>query len=557
MNTSRRSLLKASALGGSTALLASCDQATRQLTQLLGETVPDHLAVPESAEIDPDFHLLSRAAFGPWPGDVQRVKEMGRDAWIEEQLNPDSIPDNACDLRAERFESLYFSAGDAYEFRKPVLRDELTRHALLRAIYSRRQLFEVMVEFWTDHLNIDLEKGDCIYLKPSDDREVIRKHALGNFHDLIRASATSPAMLVYLDGKSNKVRKNTNDKPNENYARELMELHTLGVHGGYTQDDVREAARCLSGWTFDVKRVFALNQGESFFKPDWHDDGEKTVLGQVIAGRSRARKSVEIVAEDRPNDHRLAAAATDSGGARKSVDGRPEDHRLAAAAYDGSKDIDDLVNIVCSHPSTAQFIATKLCRRFISYTPPESIVQRVADEFTKTKGDIKSLLRVILKSDEFAASRGTLLKRPFKFIVSALRATAADTSAEKGVLEPLHRMGHGLFQYPTPDGYPDEELPWMGTLMWRWNFSLALAGGKQPGARVNLTPLIQALRTEKAKEPDSATWFGHLVGRKPTEKELAAIALTPPTKKDASPEFAAESKQTVGLILASPAFQRC
>ena len=511
MNTSRRSLLKATALTSGSALLASCDQATRQITHLLGEAVPDHLAVPESAEIDPEFHLLSRAAFGPWPGDVQRVKEMGRDAWIEEQLNPESIPDNACDLRAERFESLYFSAGDAYEFRKPVLRDELTRHALLRAIYSRRQLFEVMVEFWTDHLNIDLEKGDCIYLKPSDDREVIRKHALGNFHDLIRASATSPAMLVYLDGKSNKVRTKTDDKPNENYARELMELHTLGVHGGYTQDDVREAARCLSGWSFerfDRDRFFALNLGESFFKADWHDDGEKTVLGTTIS----------------------------AGG--------------------GEKDIDDLVNIVCGHPSTANFLATKLCHRFISHTPPESIVNRVAAEFTKTRGDVKSLLRVILKSDEFAASRGQLLKRPFKFLVSALRATAADTSAEKSVLEPLQRMGHGLFQYPTPDGYPDEELPWMGTLMWRWNFSLALAGGKQPGARVNLTPLIQALR-EKEKEPDAATWFGHLIGRKPTQKELAAVTLPPPAKKDASPEYQAEAKQTVGLILASPAFQRC
>ncbi len=508
MNT-RRSLFKATALGGGTALLAGCEQATRQLTQLLGETVPDHLAVPESAEIDPEFHLLSRAAFGPWPGDVQLVKKMGREAWIEAQLNPDSIPDNACDLRAERFESLYFSAGDAYEFRKPVLREEITRHALLRAIYSRRQLFEVMVEFWTDHLNIDLEKGDCIYLKPSDDRDIIRKHALGNFHDLIRASATSPAMLVYLDGKSNKVRKKTDDKPNENYARELMELHTLGVRGGYTQDDVREAARCLSGWTFDVKRVFALNAGESFFKPDWHDHGAKTVLGKSIG----------------------------AGG--------------------GEKDIDELVNIVCGHPSTATFIATKLCRRFISHEAPSSIIERVAADFRRTNGDIKSLLRVILKSEEFAASRGQLLKRPFKFIVSALRATAADTRAEKGVLEPLLRMGHGLFQYPTPDGYPDEELPWMGTLMWRWNFSLALAGGKQPGATVNLTPLIQALQTEKKKEPDAAKWFGHLVGRKPTGQELAAIALPTPAKKGVSPEYAAVSKQTVGLILASPAFQRC
>ncbi|HYF34751.1 MAG TPA: DUF1800 domain-containing protein, partial [Prosthecobacter sp.] len=443
--------------------------------------------------------LLSRAAFGPWPGDLERVKEMGRAAWIEEQLNPESISDTACELRAERFESIYFSAGDAYEFRKPVLRDELTRHALLRAIYSRRQLFEVMVEFWTDHLNIDLEKGDCIYLKPSDDRDVIRKHALGNFHEMIRASATSPAMLVYLDGKSNKVRKGTADKPNENYARELMELHTMGVHGGYTQDDVREAARCLSGWTFDRNRVFALDQGESFFKAAWHDDGEKRVIGRTIP----------------------------AGG--------------------GKRDLDKLVEIVCDHPSTAAFIAQKLCKRFVSVQPPQGLVDRVAAEFTRTRGHIKSLLRVIFESEEFMASRGQLLKRPFKFVVSTLRALAADTHAEKGILEPLQRMGHGLFQYPTPDGYPDEELPWMGTLMWRWNFALALAAGKQPGARVALQPLTKALSREK-KDPDAAVWFRHFAGRQPTAAELAAFT---------AHEAAGDSKLLVGLILASPACQRC
>jgi hypothetical protein len=492
----RRSILKAATLGGGGFVMAGCDRATRNITQFLGESVPQELHPAQTEEIDPDFHLLSRAAYGPWPGELDRLKQMGRAAWIEEQLNPESIEDAACDLRAERFESLYFSAGDAYEFRKPVLREELTRHALLRAIYSRRQLFEVMVEFWTDHLNIDLEKGDCIYLKPSDDRDVIRKHALGKFSELIRASATSPAMLVYLDGKANKVRKKTNDKPNENYARELMELHTLGVDGGYTQEDVREAARCLSGWTFDAKRVFALNQGESYFRADWHDDGEKKVLGQSIP----------------------------SGG--------------------GEKDLTRLVEIVCAHPNTPRFLATKLCRRFVSASPPESLIRRVASEFSKTQGDIKSVLRTLLNSDEFLASRGQLLKRPFKFMVSAMRAIAADTSADKGVLEPLQRMGHGLFQYPTPDGYPDEELPWMGTLMWRWNFALALAGGKQPGAHVNLAELNQALGGKKG-ESDSAKWFSHFIGRKPSSGELAALSSEP------------SIEQKAGLILASPAFQRC
>ncbi|MBB5036114.1 DUF1800 domain-containing protein [Prosthecobacter dejongeii] len=499
MKLARRDLLKTVTLGSSASVLASCERITNAINQnLLGEGVPAHLHPAESVDIDPDFHLLSRASFGPWPGDVASLKKKGRDAWIEEQLHPDSISDTACDLRAERFESLYFSAGDAYEFRKPVLREELTRHALLRAVYSRRQLFEVMVEFWTDHLNIDLEKGDCIYLKPSDDRDVIRQHALGNFRDLIRASATSPAMLVYLDGKTNKVRRGTTDQPNENYARELMELHTLGVHGGYTQKDVYEAARCLSGWTFDPKRVFALNQGESYFRPDWHDDGTKEVLGQTLP----------------------------AGG--------------------GPKDLDRLVDIVCKHPATAQYIALKLCRRFVSPTPPASLLQTVAAEFTRTQGDICSLLRVIFKSDEFFASRGQLLKRPFKFMVSALRAVAADTQADQSILEPLQRMGHGLFQYPTPDGYPDEELPWMGTLMWRWNFALALAANKQLGAKVNLHPLHKALR-EPGTKAELGRWFGHLIGRQPTGAELATLTQFSPDS----------SASAIGLILASPAFQRC
>ena len=496
MHTTRRSLLKATTLGISAAVLSGCERVVTAVNrEYLGEGLPTKLSLPAGAEIDTEFHLLSRAAFGPWPGDVQRVKKMGREAWIEEQLRPASISDTACDLRAERFESLYFSAGDAYEFRKPVLRDEITRHAMLRAIYSRCQLFEVMVEFWTDHLNIDLEKGDCIYLKPSDDRDVIRKHALGSFHDLIRASATSPAMLVYLDGKANKVRRKTDDKPNENYARELMELHTMGASGGYTQDDVREAARCLSGWTFDRNRFFAMNQSESFFKPDWHDDGEKRVLGQVIPAKG------------------------------------------------GQSDLDRLVDIVCSHPSTANFLALKLCRRFVSEIPPDSLVKRVAAEFTRAQGDIKCVLRLLLNSEEFMASRGQLLKRPLKFMVSAMRAMAADTHAEKYVLEPLQRMGHGFFQYPTPDGYTDDELPWMGTLMWRWNFGMALASGKQPGIRVNVHELGKALGNGKAAN-QTALWFAHLIGRAPKPEELSALE-------------AEDEKQTIGLILAGPAFQRC
>jgi uncharacterized protein (DUF1800 family) len=509
MQTSRRSLLKAATLGGAAAL-SSCERATSILTQSLGQGVPDTLAVCDGSDIDPEFHLLNRAAFGPWPGEIQQVKAMGRDKWIEKQLNPEGIDDTLCDLRAGGFEALEFEPGNAYEFDKKVLRLEITRHALLRAIYSKRQLFEVMVEFWTDHLNIDLEKGDCVYLKPSDDRVVVRTHALGNFRDLIMASAKSPAMLTYLDGRDNKVEKRksgTPDKPNENYGRELMELHTLGVNGGYTQDDVREAARCLTGWTVDLKTKMgdALNpfkpaRGVTYFKPDWHDDGEKKVL----------------------------------------------DHTIPAGG--GEKDIEHLVDIVCFHPSTARHLATKLCHRFVSHTPPGTLVSKIADEFMHTRGDIKSLLRVILHSDEFAGSRGQLFKRPFRFIVSSLRAVGADTHAHPPLMEYLQRMGQGLFQHPTPDGYPDEEEPWLGTLLWRWNFAFTLAGNQLPTVSIDATSLHKAIdpRKKEAATPEvTAKLFAHCTGRKPTETELRSV------------QALAGNSEALGIILASPAFQKC
>jgi hypothetical protein len=510
MKTSRRDFLVSSALAGGVGMLASCERATSLLSQEAGQRLPDSLAVCDAVEVDPGFHLLSRATFGPWPGEVERLRALGREAWIEEQLQPESLDDTLCDLRVGAFESLHFEPGNAWEFRKEVLRDEITRHAFLRAVYSRRQLFEVMVEFWTDHLNIDIEKGDCIYLKPSDDLRVVRRHALGSFRDLILASAKSPAMLTYLDGRDNKVRKHfPKDAPNENYARELMELHTLGVAGGYSQEDVREAARCLTGWTVDLKRgmlkdlnLFAPARGVTYFKPDWHDEGAKTVLGQRIP----------------------------AGG--------------------GEADLERLVDIVCNHPATARYLAGKLCHRFVSHTPAPALVERVAAEFTRTSGDIKSLLRVILNSGEFAESRGALFKRPFRFVVSALRAVAADTHAHKPLLDYLHRMGQGLFQHPTPDGYPDEEAPWLGTLLWRWNFAFALAGGKVPTVGIDARALRRVLEPgARLKNPPSMKFadnlFAHACGRRPVEAEQEALThLTDPG-------------ELLGAVLASPAFQRC
>ncbi|HEY8184543.1 MAG TPA: DUF1800 domain-containing protein [Pyrinomonadaceae bacterium] len=510
MNTSRRELLKILGLTGAALPLIGCERLISNVTEQMGQSIPASLSVAGGQQIDPAFHLLSRAAYGPWPGDLDRVRAMGSENWIEEQLAPESIHDIACDLRARRFETIWHEPGTCYEYKKPVLREEITRHTLLRAVYSKRQLFEVMVGFWTDHLNIDLEKGDCIYLKPTDDRLVIRANALGKFRDLIRASATSPAMLVYLDGKENK-KASPSDVPNENYARELLELHTLGVDGGYTQSDVFEAARSLTGWRLRT----GWGKGTVYFDPSLHDDGEKRVLGQLIP----------------------------AGG--------------------GAADLDRLVNIACHHPSTARHIATKLVRRFVSEDVPTSLVTRVAEVFTATDGDIKSLLRTILASDEFKSAKGLKLKRPFQFIVSSLRALGADTQAHQPLIEYLQRMGQGPFQYPTPDGYPDRAAPWLGTLLWRWNFAFALASNRLQTVTVALDQLGAAIGASAGNvntglRPEQL--IPYFIGRTGSASELAALhdyVGTQPVNSVGGDVDVNHHAELVALVLASPAFQRC
>jgi uncharacterized protein (DUF1800 family) len=480
----RREILAATAIAGA---MGGCEKIISRVTEHLGQDVPESFAVPDGSEIDPAHHLLSRAAFGPRPGDIDRVRAVGRDQWIEEQLNPDSIDDKLCDLRARRFEELEQQAGESYEYDQRVLRQDLARHTLLRAVYSKRQLFEVMVGFWTDHLNINIGKGDCIYLKGTDDREVIRKHALGKFRDLIRASATSPAMLIYLDGDQNAA-----GVPNENYGRELMELHTLGVDGGYSQHDVFEAARALTGWR--VRKKF--RRGSVYFDRTRHDAGEKRLLGQSIPAKL------------------------------------------------GEKEVDRVVDIVCGHPATARHIATKLARRFVSDAPLPGLVDRLARVFGETDGDIKTVMRTVLASEEFGASRGNRFKPPFRFVVSALRAIGADTHAHPPLIEYLMRMGQGVFEYPTPDGYPDKTEPWLGTLLWRWNFAFALSTGQVPTVSVPMERLQHVLK--QSSQAMEERIFEYFAGRAPASEEGQSLRDGCAGLTDA---------EQVALVMASPQFQ--
>lgn len=504
MTHSRRTFLKAG--GSSAALLAviGCERLPRELRFLQDQSRSGPFQPPTATTIDPVSHVLNRAAFGPRPGDYARLRklaptpEQAAEAYLEEQLSPERIDDEEGEYAARRFETLNEPLGELFEYQETLLQNELMRGTLARAVHSERQLFEVMVQFWSDHFNIDPSKGDCKWLKVADDRNVIRAHALGMFPEMLRASALSPAMLWYLDGRVNR-RENFAEKPNENYARELLELHTLGVHGGYTQKDVMEVARCLTGWTVrsrNQKPYFEIGKVE--FQLHRHDAGRKQLLGETIP----------------------AIPSHLSKEAREQL---------------GRHELDRVLQIVTDHPATARHLSRKLCQRFIADEPPTGAVHAVAAAFTRSGGDIRATLRALFATEEFRHRRGNKFKRPFNYIVSALRATGARTDSGMKIVEYLRRMGHAPFNYPTPDGYPEEEAPWMGTLLWRWNFALALSESKIKGTNIDVSAMQRTFGGEEGL-------MSHLLGRKPTAEEVQAYH---------------ESGAGLALMLASPAFQRC
>lgn len=477
-----------SSAGAALFSMAGCERIEKMF--LLGPQ-PGPVVPPSGKGIDLISHALNRLSFGPDPSEYARVKEMGASeeeavaAYVDEQLDPDSIDDKRATRAVRRFEAIHAPLAEMYEYKEEFLLEQMTRATLVGATRSKRQLFEMMVHFWSDHFNIDASKEECRWLKAADDREVIRKHALGNFLEMVRASALSPAMLWYLDGRENR-KQNEDEKPNENYARELLELHTLGVDGGYSQKDVMEVARCLSGWTVrGLERM--LKKGKVSFDSEAHDDGAKVVLG----------------------------------------------HKIAAGG--GKTDLDAVLEIVCGHPSTAPYLAQKLCVRFIDDDPPQDAVEATAKAFSESGGDIKTTLRALFSTKAFLeGSRGSKLKRPFEFIISALRGSRAEVRSELNLIDYLVRMGHAPFQYPTPDGYSDVASPWSGTLLWRWHFAIALARNEiDKKIKVDEADLIE-------KAGGVAGLSASLLGRVPTEEESASIT---------------RSGEALALLLASPGFQ--
>jgi hypothetical protein len=280
MTIERREFLRLAGLVAGGAALSACSPLYKEIA---GGPSPMDGWGPISAF---DYRVLSRLTYGPNIEDRDQITRFGWKAWVEKQLAAEGIEDEGALWRLRPYDSLMLEADALALWEEEDVSLDLQRGALLRRVYSRRQLYERMVEFWTDHFNISIMKGDCWFLKGVDDRQVIRQHAMGDFRDLLWASAHSPAMLVYLDNQANE-----GQAPNENYARELMELHTLGVEGGYTQTDVMELARCFTGWT--VKDHFW--RGEFTFNQDFHDQGIKLVLGQRI--EPAGQREAELVLE--------------------------------------------------------------------------------------------------------------------------------------------------------------------------------------------------------------------------------------------------------------------
>jgi uncharacterized protein (DUF1800 family) len=440
---------------------------------------------------------VNRLTFGPRAGDVDRVARMGLSAFIDEQLNMPASADSGNKALNERLAALdVLGASPAdirtkYDNKRSEVFAQMQTAAILRATYSARQLYELIVDFWTNHFNIFIGKGNGFILKPIDDREVIRKYALGKFRDLLGASAHSPAMLFYLDNQANR-----KGKPDENYARELLELHTLGVEGGYGEKDVAELSRALTGWS--ISGIDSDQPGAFLYRPNIHDEGAKTILG------------------------------------------------LSLPARGGMGDVEKVLDVLAMHPNTMKYVCGKIARRFISDTPSASgAVQKGIDAWKASDGDMKIVFSAMLNSDEFMQSFGLKFRRPFEFVVSVCRALDANVTVGRQMLDYFRQMGQPLFFWQPPNGYPDVKGAWFesSSLLARWNFSLQIAsnllagntwgGGMITGKGLNADQMIDA-----------------------ASQRLLGATLPAPTKATLTP-FANERQANilVALMLASPLYQ--
>lgn len=481
------------------------------------------------------LHLLNRAGFGARPGDIEKIRKIGIDRYIDQQLHPEELSDTLLSPPLARLNTQQMTIGEIFtNYGPPPIPTPISKPAptptptpapapapttalavstdnqesrprtigegqdknqksmgqmeqqmappqdsekgnakptptptpskqrdgnvplreqqqakLLRAVFSEKQLLEVMTDFWFNHFNVYVGKDNARWTLIAYERDVIRPHALGKFKEMLTAVAYSPAMMIYLDNFQSQADIMTQNgkqirRPglNENYARELLELHTLGVDGGYTQKDVIETARCFTGWSISPSPNISF-----LYKPKIHDKGEKIVLGKRIP----------------------------AGG--------------------GIEDGLRIFDILSKHPSTAKFIAQKLVMRFVSDTPPPSLVTRAAETFTRTDGDIREVVRTILTSPEFYSPQyyRNKIKSPLELVASALRATGASTDGSSNITQWMNKMGGPLYGSVPPTGYSEESSQWLSnaTLIERMNFAPALINNTMKGTKLDFTKFIE------------------------------------------------------------------
>jgi uncharacterized protein (DUF1800 family) len=528
------------------------------------------LPIRELNEEEAILHALNRLGFGPRPGQVEQIEKTGLENWIQAQLHPENISDPVVDARLAQFPALELSAAgllDQYppqdiaakrlgmkidEYQKHLqalakqpdgmnslpfkdqneIVNELMEAKMIRAIYSERQLAEQLSGFWFNHFNIFVYKDlDRWYLIPYE-RDAIRPHVLGKFRDLLEATAKSPAMLFYLDNSSSAdphafdrlklhpVRAQPGQKLpplgpkrglNENYGRELMELHTLGVDGGYKQEDVIEVARAFTGWTIESPRESPV----FYFDERIHDPDPKRVLGKNIKGG-------------------------------------------------GIRDAEQVLDLLVKNPRTAQHISLQLAEHFVADDPPPALVARMARTFEKAKGDLRAVMTTMIYSPEFwlqAAFRAKV-KTPFELVASTARALAADVDQPLQLAQWVSRIGEPMYQCLTPNGYSHKAAAWIstGSLLNRVNFAVALTSNKVRGAQVDINSLVGTdfgVNSQLALDRIESEFLARQISdstRATLEKEMTEPRILGAKLDD--PVTQVNIGLITGLVLGSPEFQK-
>jgi len=503
----------------------------------LAAPLPAHAAASDGdAQI---IHVLNRLAFGPTAADVAHVRAIGIDRYIDEQLHPQTLAEPAeLSQRLAGLDTLKLNPVELFKEYGPILpimnggvkltpEEQKARRQrariivqqaqdarIWRALYSPRQLQEVMVDFWFNHFNVSADKGlDHLWVGRYE-ADAIRPYALGHFRDLLRATAHSPAMLFYLDNQLNTepgipggVRGNETGI-NENYAREIMELHTLGVDGGYTQDDVIALAHVLTGWGLARPGLGRGDGSAQAFDPSRHDFAAKTLLGRTIA-----------------------------------PGGEPQ--------------VEQAIDLLAAQPATARHIAFQLAQYFVSDKPPQGLVDRLAQRFSATDGDIAAVLKTLFASGEFRDSAGQKYKTPYQYVISAARAAGVEVNNPRPLLGTMARLGQPLYRCQTPDGYKNTEDAWLSpdATTLRIGFATGLGRGVLPlknpppeqQAAAGMTPTTQLVADQRGDPP------------KPQPLDAAPLAaLLAPVLSDNTRSTVAEAPDGLkaALILGGPDFMR-